>query len=111
MSWIRPVPVGIYSPGQVPSISVPFVSAPSIIFTGPGTFYGYSLIEGTGTKAFSGSFHDSLDASGKLLAAVGMGISAPYGQVIDEGVQVLTGIFLDMGAAMATFGALYFRPF
>ena len=76
------------------------------VLTGGGIFYGGCFYE-TGGDTAPATVHDGTSASGTVVAHVALAASGATNLNIANGVQVVTGIYVDVGGSGTVSGSIF----
>ena len=76
------------------------------VLTGGGIFYGGCFYE-TGGDTATATVHDGTSASGTVVAYISLASGGVTNLNIANGVQVVTGIYVDVGGSGTVSGSLF----
>ena len=76
------------------------------VLTGGGIFYGGCLYE-TGGDTATATVHDGTAASGTVIAYISLASGGVTNLNIANGVQVLNGIYVDVGGSGTVSGSIF----
>ena len=77
------------------------------VLTGGGIFYGGCFYESGGSNAKTVTIHDGTAASGTVIAHIVLAASGVTNLNIANGVQVLTGIYVDVSGSGTLGGSIF----
>ena len=77
------------------------------VLTGGGIFYGGCFYESGGSNAKTVTIHDGTAASGTVIAHIVLAASGVTNLNIANGVQVLTGIYVDVSGTGTLGGSIF----
>jgi hypothetical protein len=76
------------------------------VLTGGGVFYGGCFYE-TGADTATATIHDGTAASGTVIAYISLASGGVTNLSIPNGVQVLNGIYVDVGGSGTVAGSIF----
>ena len=77
------------------------------VLTGGGIFYGGCFYESGGSNAKTVTIHDGTAASGTVIAHIVLAASGVTNLNIANGIQVLTGIYVDVSGTGTLGGSIF----
>ena len=77
------------------------------VLTGGGTFYGGCFYESGGSDTATATVYDGTSASGTVIAHIALAASAADNVSIPNGVQVISGIYVDVGGSGTVAGSIF----
>jgi len=77
------------------------------VLTGGGIFYGGCFYESGGSNTKTVTIHDGTAASGTIIAHIVLAASGVTNLNIANGVQVLTGIYVDVSGTGTLGGSIF----
>ena len=81
--------------------------ADQAVLTGGGIFYGGCFYESGGSNTKTVTIHDGTAASGTVIAHIVLAASGVTNLNIANGVQVLTGIYVDVSGTGTLGGSIF----
>ena len=76
------------------------------VLTGGGVFYGGCFYE-TGADTATATVHDGTSASGTVIAYISLASGGVTNLSIPNGVQIISGIYVDVGGSGTVAGAIF----
>ena len=93
-------------PGNT-AITTALTGADQAVLTGGGIFYGGCFYESGGSNTKTLTIHDGTSASGTVIAHVVLAASGVTNLNIANGVQVLSGIYVDVSGSGTLAGSVF----
>jgi hypothetical protein len=77
------------------------------VLTGGGVFYGGTFYESGASSTATATIYDGTAASGTVIAYISLAAGAVTNLSIANGVQVISGIYVDVGGSGTVAGSIY----
>lgn len=77
------------------------------VLTGGGTFYGGCFYESGGSDTATATVYDNTSAAGTVIAHIALAASGVTNLNIANGVQVVNGIYVDVGGSGTVSGSIF----
>jgi hypothetical protein len=77
------------------------------VLTGGGIFYGGCFYESGGSNTATATVYDGTAASGTIVAYIALAAAGATNLNIANGVQVISGIYVDVGGSGTVAGSIF----
>ena len=94
-------------PGGIATTTA-LTGADQAVLTGGGVFYGGCFYESAGSNTATATIHDGTAASGTIIAYISLAASGVTNLSIPNGVQVISGIYVDVAGSGTIGGSVFY---